>query len=449
MKVTGLLKRISQGEGVLQEFKSSLEKLDRTLVAFANAKGGIVYLGVDDDGSFSGLKITNRLKAQVQSISRNVDPPVEISCFDLGKALAVIVKEGEEKPYKCSDGFYLRSGATNQKLSRNEILDLAIRLNRIRFEALQVFDFRYPDAFSEDTFREFVERAHLSRSLDSLGEQQFLVSLGVAEQQGGDLIFNHAGVLFFGSSPQKHLLQAKTSYARYRGRDKTTVLDRAIFSGPLMRQMDEALQKLHSQVPLRYRLADQPTRREVPAYPMRALEEALVNALIHRDYAEVGAEIMIDHFDERIEITNPGSLLGSLTIETLRGKSRRRNPLVAELFFRIGKGEKLGSGIGRMQALMEEWKLPPPRFDASGDSFSATFIGPGREVPEERLLLLPDRPRHFMEAINQIGTPFTARIYAERFSITSRTAQKDLEILIEKGLVSREGQGRNTRYRFR
>ena len=57
-------------------------------------------------------------------------------------------------------------GATNQKLSRNEILDLAIRLNRIRFEALQVFDFRYPDAFSEDTFREFVERAHLSRALE-------------------------------------------------------------------------------------------------------------------------------------------------------------------------------------------------------------------------------------------------------------------------------------------
>jgi predicted DNA-binding transcriptional regulator YafY len=63
--------------------------------------------------------------------------------------------------------------------------------------------------------------------------------------------------------------------------------------------------------------------------------------------------------------------------------------------------------------------------------------------------LLPDRARHFMEALNQIESPFTARTYAERFSITSRTAQKDLEILIEKGLVSREGQGRNTRYRFR
>ncbi|MCK4413722.1 MAG: putative DNA binding domain-containing protein [Candidatus Eisenbacteria sp.] len=448
MKKTELLKRISEGEGVFQEFKTSLEKLDRTMVAFANAKGGIIYLGVDDDGSFSGLRITNRLKAQVQSISRNTDPPVEISCLDLDKALAIIVKEGEEKPYKCSDGFYLRSGATNQKLSRDEILDLAIRLNRIQFEALQVFDFRYPDDFSDDIFREFTERAHLGEALGSLGKQRFLVSLGVAEQQARKLIFNHTGVLLFGSSPEKYLPQAKTSYGRYRGRDKTNVIDRAIFSGSLTRQMDEALKKLHAQVPLRYRLADQSSRREIPAYPMRALEEALVNALIHRDYSEAGAEIQIDHFDDRIEITNPGSLLGTLTIETLKGKSRRRNPLIAELFFRIGKGEKLGSGIGRMQALMEEWKLRPPEFDASGDFFSVTFLGPGREIPEEKLLLLPSRPRQFMEAVNQIETPFTARTYAQRLSITPRTAQKDLQILIKRGLVSREGEGKNTRYRF-
>jgi ATP-dependent DNA helicase RecG len=231
--------------------------------------------------------------------------------------------------------------------------------------------------------------------------------------------------------------------------DKTSVIDRAIFTGSLMRQMDEVLLKLHAQVPVRYRLADQSTRREMPAYPLRAIEEAVVNALIHRDYSEAGAEILVDQFDDRIEVTNPGSLLGNLTIDSLRGRSVRRNPLIAELFYRIGKGEKLGTGIGRMHALMEEWKLPPPQFNISGDFFSITFMGPRHDVSEEKLLLLPERPREFMEAMNQIETPFTARTYAERFSITLRTAQKDLEILIEKGLVSREGQGKNTRYRFR
>jgi ATP-dependent DNA helicase RecG len=449
MESQELLKRIPEGEGVLQEFKRSVEKLDRTMVAFANARGGVIYLGVDDDGAFSGLRITNRLKAQVQSIARNTDPPIDIFCVDLGMALAVIVKEGEQKPYKCADGFYLRSGAANQKLSRDEILDLAIRLNRIRFEGLQVPDFRFPGAFSDETFRAFVETARLENALRSLGKLRFLVSLGVAEQQAGRLIFNHAGVLFFGSFPQKYLLQAKTSYARYRGKDKTTIVDRVILSGPLMRQMDDALAKLHAQIPVRYQLTGRDGRREIPAYPTRALEEALVNALIHRDYSEVGSEIMIDHYDDRVELSNPGGLLGDLTVEALKGKSRRRNPLLAELFYRIGKGEKLGSGIGRMQALMDEWKLPAPRFDVSSDSFSIALLGPSGQVPEERMLLLPGRPRTFMEAMNQIATPFTAHTYAERTSINLRTAQKDLGILVEKGLVSREGQGKNTRYRFR
>ena len=361
----------------------------------------------------------------------------------------MIVKEGEQKPYKCADGFYLRSGAANQKLSRDEILDLAIRLNRIRFEGLQVFDFRYPGSFSDETFRAFVEAAHLENALRSLGKQRFLVSLGVAEQQAGRLIFNHAGVLFFGSFPQKHLLQAKTSYARYRGTDKTTIIDRVILSGSLMRQMDDALSKLHTQIPVRYQLAGPGGRREIPAYPTRVLEEALVNAMIHRDYSEAGSEIMIDHYDDRIELSNPGGLLGDLTVEGLKGKSRRRNPLLAELFYRIGKGEKLGSGIGRMQLLMDEWKLPAPRFDVSSDSFSITLLGPAGQVPEGRMLLLPERPRSFMEAMNQIASPFTAHTYAERFSVNLRTAQKDLGVLVEKDLVSREGLGKNTRYRFR
>jgi predicted HTH transcriptional regulator len=102
-----------------------------------------------------------------------------------------------------------------------------------------------------------------------------------------------------------------------------------------------------------------------------------------------------------------------------------------------------------MQALMDEWKLPAPRFDVSSDSFSIALLGPSGQVPEERMLLLPGRPRTFMEAMNQIATPFTAHTYAERTSINLRTAQKDLGILVEKGLVSREGQGKNTRYRFR
>lgn len=443
-----LLDRIQEGEGLLQEFKTSLEKIDRTMVAFANAKGGIIYLGVNDQGQFRPFRLTNRLKAQIQDIANNLDPRLFITCEDLGKTVAIVVKEGEDKPYRCSDGFFLRSGAMNQKMSRDEIMDLALRINRIRFETLQETRFQYPKNFSKEAFENLVRESHLEATRSSMGEEDFLVSLGVAERQRGRLIFNHAGILFFAKDPQQFLPQAKLSYARYRGITKTDVVDRKIVTGTLPQQWEQAHQKLLFDVPVRYRLADQKTRQEIPSYPMRALEEAVINALIHRDYYEIGAEILIDFFSDRIEISNPGELPAHLKLENLGTKSIRRNSLIAELFYRVGKGERLGSGISRMRSLMNEWKLKLPVFDSSGGFFTVTFVGPGGDVSEGRLLVLPNRQRQFVEERHQIEEPFSSETYANRFQITQRTAQNDLENLLTASILQKEGKGKNTRYRF-
>ena len=354
--------RVCEGEGLFQEFKTSLAKIDRTLVAFANARGGVIYLGVDDTGKRKGFSLSNRTRAQIEDIAKNLDPPVPITCMELGKIAAIVVAEGEEKPYRCADGFFLRVGASNQKLSRNDILDLAVRMNRLHYESLQELSFRYPQDFSEPAFRNFVQETHLDNVLKSMGREDFLNSLGVAEQQAGRLIFNHVGILFFAKKPQQFLPQAKLNYARYQGTTKTHVVDRILLSGTILEQLAQVSRKLAFDIPVRYQLADQQQRQEIAHYPLRALEEAVINALVHRDYYERGAEVMIDYYSDRIEISNPGELLGSLQVKNLGTRAIRRNPLIAELFYRLGRGEKLGSGIARMRALMGEWKLKPPHF---------------------------------------------------------------------------------------
>ncbi len=163
-----LLKRILEGEGLLQEFKTSLEKVDRTMVAFANTEGGIIYLGVNDQGEFQPFRLTNRLKAQIQDIANHIDPRVSITCIDLGKAAAIVVKEGEDKPYRCGDGFFLRIGAVNQKMSRDEIMDLALRVCRIRFETLQQIQFQYPKDFSKEAFERFAKETHHEPHIDAI-----------------------------------------------------------------------------------------------------------------------------------------------------------------------------------------------------------------------------------------------------------------------------------------
>lgn len=442
-----LLRRIQEGEGLFQEFKQSLERLDRTLVAFSNAHGGVVYLGVDDTGGCRGLRLNNRVRAQIQDIARNLDPPVKIELVDLGKAVAVRVKEGEDKPYRSSEGFFLRVGATNQKLSRDEILDLAVRFNRVRYESLQRLEFRYPNDFSKEYFEAFIRAAKLDSALRVMSREEMVVSLGVAEQQQGRLIFNHAGILFFAHNPQRFIPQAKLSYVRYQGTSKTTIIDRKIFTESLPQQLQGVLQKLIFDIPVRYELAERLTRQEHPIYPLRAVEEALVNALVHRDYSEQGAEVQVEFFSDRLEISNPGDLLAGLDLADLGKKAIRRNPLVAELFYRLGYGEKLGSGIARMRSLMNEWKLLPPQFELAGRFFSVCLRGPNVQISEEKMLNLSERPRRFMEAINQVVQPFSTSTYAKHFAITQRTAQKDLECLMQVGLIEKQGQGKNTRYR--
>jgi ATP-dependent DNA helicase RecG len=112
---------IELGEGQFVEFKESLDKnFQKELVAFANASGGTIYLGITDTGKVKGIEITNRLKSQIQDIAYNCDPSIVINLIESNNIIAVEVPEGKNKPYSSSAGFFMRMGANSQKMTRNE-----------------------------------------------------------------------------------------------------------------------------------------------------------------------------------------------------------------------------------------------------------------------------------------------------------------------------------------
>jgi len=96
------------GEGYKIEFKEALTNIDKELVAFANSSGGRIFLGITDDKKITGVKITNRLRSQIQDIANNCQPPIKISFEELKDILVIRVRAGEDKPYKCASGFYTR-----------------------------------------------------------------------------------------------------------------------------------------------------------------------------------------------------------------------------------------------------------------------------------------------------------------------------------------------------
>ena len=127
---------IQKGESAALEFKECLSvSFAQELVALANTVGGKMLLGVRDDGTVTGIQGSNNVRARIQDIARNCDPPVQVQVEPVGKVIAVHVKESDSKPVQCSDGFFTRQGAVTRKLSRDEIRDVFRLEGAVRFDS--------------------------------------------------------------------------------------------------------------------------------------------------------------------------------------------------------------------------------------------------------------------------------------------------------------------------
>jgi ATP-dependent DNA helicase RecG len=369
MKQTDLDILLQEGEGSMLEYKESLSSsLARDLTAFANSSGGKVLLGVRDDGTVIGVRDSNKLRAQIQDIARNCDPPVKILIETVGKVTAITVRESESKPVQCREGFFWRQGAVTQKLSRDEIRDFFQSEGAIRFDLTVCPKFRYPEDFDRRKFDAWIKQSRITprRRIDDV-----LVNIEVAERAGRRLTFRNAGVLFFAKNINHFFPQAYITCLLAKGTDKVNILDRKDFAGGLVSDIEESLRFIERNTRTGYRI-EKLRREDVPEYPMRALREAITNAIMHRDYFESGANVFVEIYDDRIEISNPGGLPKGLSKEELGTRSVRRNPLIADLLHRIALIEKAGTGIRRMREDARKHKCPEPKFTVNG-FFTATF----------------------------------------------------------------------------
>jgi ATP-dependent DNA helicase RecG len=170
---------LEQGEGYRIEFKELIAGLDKEMVAFANASGGFIYLGINDKNQITGIEADNKFLSQVQDIAQNCDPPVKIIPRKYKNILIVEVREGSDKPYRCSTGFYNRVGPNSQKMRRNEIVEFVKSEGKIRFDEMVNRDFQKKD-FDEEKFEKFLRLAAISRVMET---EEILKNLHAAEIQ--------------------------------------------------------------------------------------------------------------------------------------------------------------------------------------------------------------------------------------------------------------------------
>ena len=349
-----------EGEGLRVEFKESVSaSLAREFVAFANASGGRVFLGIRDDGVITGATLDNRLRSRIQDIANNCTPPVAIRFEALEDIVLIHVPEGADKPYHCADGFFLRTGSNSQKLDREQIVAFLQAEGLVRFEEQhhRRFDFdRHYDASKLDGY---LRMAGITRNLD---DRTILENLGVGFAGPDAFQLNVAGILFFSKAIPLLCEQATITCAVFEGTERIQVANRKDYAEGIISNIDNAMRFVRQELRVRYEMTGEPRRREVYEVPLEAIREALVNAVSHRDYAVYGAHTVVELFDDRLEISSPGGLVKGLTPETFGMKAIRRNQLIASLLHRVGLVENMGTGINKIRGLLADAGCPEALF---------------------------------------------------------------------------------------
>ena len=414
------------GEGQYIEFKEKSDKsLPKEMVSFANASGGVIFLGITDSGKIKGIEISNKLKSQIQDLARNCDPPVAVLLTQVGNILAIEVKEGVNKPYSCPSGFYMRMGANSQKMNRNEILSLAIKTGKIRYDEQICTDFDWKD-FDDDKFEYYLKLARISNNIP---REEILNNLRVLTNDG----ITNAGVLYFAKKPYKYIISSKIRCIHFNDDQRIDILDKKEIDRGIIGNIEYAIAYLKERIPVRFEIKDL-KRKEFPEYPIEAYREAIVNAIIHFDYF-LGDTIAIEKLKSSIIINNKGELL--FPKSEFGKKSEARNRLLVDLLARTDFMEKAGTGIKRVtNACIENDNKFNFEFT---DSFWITIeTNITEKVVEKVVEKLSDKQKSIIELINR--NPFiSSRELAPLVGISQRKIQENIAKLKEYGLIKRVG----------
>lgn len=380
METVELMTILAQGEDSEHQFKkniSNAESLAAEMVAFSNGNGGKIFVGVSDDGLIVGLtrEDIHRLNQMISNVaSQNVRPAInpttQNNLTESGLILIIDVPAGINKPYQDNTGmFWVKNGADKRKAtSREEIQKLFQASGLLHADESPANGLTIAD-LDMNYFRDFFQR----RFGESLESQQLPLKQAIQNMNlGRDGMLNLTGALLFGNNPSVRLPAFIVKAGCFPGTSIAveTYKDSRDIKGKMADVFQQTLNFILAN--LRQIQRDQTVNSlGLPEIPRIALEEIVVNALVHRDYF-ITAPIRVFVLDDRVEIISPGHLPNNLTIENIKaGNSNSRNPVLASFANQILPYRGYGSGILRA---LEAYPSIDFVDNRDGNLFKAIFV---------------------------------------------------------------------------
>lgn len=402
MLKTELLEIIANGENSGVEFKRDdirPETLAREIVAMANLRGGMVLLGVEDDGTISGIQREDLETWVMNAVFSHVHPMLlpfyEVVALDDGQRVAVVsVAMGTSKPYVLRhnnrEDIYIRVGSTARFADRNQQAQLFATGGLLHSETLPVSGAAF-DALDRERLQDYLLSYAGDLEVPATEDAWIHRMLGLGfmtDVQGVTPVCTIAGLVLFGRTPRRFLRQAGIRWMAFNGVDKSyQALDDTILDGPLVgrfvRQDGGARQWIERGLieDLMDRFQGQPLvstegedlgdglrRERIWYYPTEALREAIVNALAHRDWTRA-LEVEIVAYANRLEVLSPGALQNSMTVEKmLAGQRSPRNTTIVGVLRDYGYVDARGMGVrNKIIPLVREASGEEPGFEATED----------------------------------------------------------------------------------
>ena len=428
---------LKEGEGQFIEFKENLDgRFAKEIVAFSNASGGRIFFGITDKREIKGINITNELKSRIIDIAKNCDPSITLILKELKNILIVEVAEGKNKPYQCSDGFFMRVGPNSQKLTRDQILEFSIKQGKIRFDEQICVGFDFKD-FDDMKFEYYLKLAGIT---NNISREEILKNLKVLTDGG----MSNAGVLFFAKEPYKYISSSKVRCVHFNDNKRVEILDKKEIDLGVIGNIEFAINYLKERVPVRYEIKTA-RRKEFAEYPLDAYREAIINAIIHRDYFEVG-EVAVEKLKNQIMVNNPGGLLPSFPKGQFGILSYPRNRLLADLLSRTDFMEKAGTGIKRIR---DACSLNKNNVEIKPlETYFFVHIFPSEDYAklEEATQIASEKTTQKILALMKENPEITRKELAEKIGITEDGIKFNLNQLKKQGKIKRTGPDKGGRW---
>ncbi len=428
------------------DFKLQLpdaKRVAQLVAAFYNSRGGKIVLGVEDESRKPiGLDDAQKTEHKFVQIIRHwcrldKEPGIEFVKFGGRDFIVAHCPKGEDTPYFVRSEHVprVRIGSSNMPANKEEIARL-YREGSSKPQDVYSCENATLDDIDLDKVKEYFRESKLTEKLDDDDFFRLMEKEHFAAPENGKLIPTTAGLVLFGKHPSLEMPSTIIRADRYKGLDVSMWIDRADIEGDAFALVDDARKFMLKNMRTSYTPKGFKTEIKTE-YPIEAVKEAIINAVVHRDY-HIRESILIKMFDDRVEIWSPGELLRPLTISQLLDLTyspKSRNETIANVFSKRSLMDKRGTGILRMNKYCDEYNLPHPAFVERTGYFGIIFKNPNyyTKAPEIKVGL-NDRQKKAVEYL-KVKQEITTREYMELTGASLRTARRDLLDLKSKRII--------------